>query len=98
MPTPFVRTRAKASHNKRFSAATKTRIFSPDVLRASARPGLAARRRESGAELFERAVSLTTIASVIETPPLLRCCLGRSGDAKALLMYNVARRVPSLSG
>src|ERR1700730_4600110 len=95
MPAPLVRTRAKASRKRRFSAATKTRTFSPDPLRAWARPDLGARRRESGADAFKRAVSLTTV-SIIETPPLLPPCGHLPEDARALLIYNVARRLPRI--
>src|ERR1700687_3307716 len=97
MQPPLERTRARASRNRRFSAATNTRIFSVGVLRASARAVFAARRRESGAEPFERAVSLTMV-SVIETPPLFPRCFHRRGNVKALLIYNVARKFPSPSG
>src|SRR5258708_30192987 len=94
MPPPLERTRAKVSRNRRFSAATKTRIFSAGVLPASARAGFTARRRESGAEPPERAVSLA-IVSVIETPPLVSRRIRHAGYLKAVLIYNVARRLPN---
>src|SRR5690349_17174368 len=97
MQPPLIRTRAKASRSRRFSAATKTRIFSAAVLRASRRADFAARRRESGAALFERAVSLT-IVSVIGRPPLLLQHFRAAGNLKTLLIYNVARQLPSPSG
>ncbi len=96
MQPPLVRTRAKVSRNRRFSAATKTRIFSAGDLRASER-NFAARRLVSGAKSLKRAVSLT-MQSVIGTPPLRLQCFRPAANLKTLLIYNVARQLPSLSG